>query len=53
MTWKLICKYNNEKTTVQIFNIKKWAQKEIDSRRGLMYTVNAPPDTYSIERVTR
>jgi|TARA_Y100000310_G_scaffold302592_1_gene340057 hypothetical protein len=53
MRWKLVCSFKNKKTMVKIFNTKPQAQKEIDSRRGLMYAVNVLPEIYSIERTRR
>lgn len=53
MRWKLVCKFKNKKTIVKTFNTKPQAQKEIDDRRGLMYTVNVLPEIYSIERTRR
>ena len=53
MTWKHVCKFKNKRTIIKSFITKPQAQKEIDNRRGLMYTVNVLPEIYSIERTRR
>jgi len=53
MRWKLVCNFKNKRSVVKIFDTRLQAQKEIDSRRGLMYAVNVLPEIYSIERTRR
>ena len=53
MKWRIISKFSGTKTTLAKFDTKLQAQKEIDNRRGLLYTVGISPKVYSVERIKR
>jgi hypothetical protein len=53
MKWRVVSKLGGKKTTLAKYDTKIQAQKAIDNRRGLLYTVGISPKVYSVERIKR
>jgi hypothetical protein len=53
MRYAIVSKFRGKKTILEKYNTKRQAQKEIDNRRGLLYTIDISPKVYSVERIKR